>query len=74
MNMYIMAPTDTLLQYQGSVRVFPPTVLSSRSRQEGSHPGRIAGELGEGEWAPLASSAMASSAEAFPFLFVNLRL
>ena len=46
--MYIMAPTDTLLQYQRFCTCVSSAVLSSRSRQEGSHPGRIAGELGEG--------------------------
>lgn len=46
--MYIMAPTDTLLQYQRFCTCVSSAVLSSRSRQEGSHPGRMAGELGEG--------------------------
>ena len=58
---------------KGSVRVFPLlSCLPGHARRAAT----LAGWQGswEREWAPLASSAMASSAEAFPFLFVNLRL
>ena len=43
-----MAPTDTLLRYQRFCTCVSSTVPSPRSRQEGGHPGRIAGDLGAG--------------------------
>ena len=58
---------------KGSVRVFPPlSRLPGHARRAVTLAG-LQGSWGR-EWAHLASSAMASSAEAFPFLFVNLRL